>query len=333
MLQHIPHYTLEFLIVSFVVLLTIIAILSGEQIPSLLPVLGVFGVASIRLVSISSRLVTELFLIKRNQFATQRLWEDLRYLSAIEQEQILPSDCIQLPTSSSFHSLTLQNVSFRYETAKDFALQQITLAINRGDSIGIIGKSGAGKTTLIDVLLGLLKPQSGTISHNAKELDNENWKKWMTQVAYIPQEIFLIDDSLKRNIALGVSDERFSEEKLRNAIRQARLEELLQNLPQNVDTMIGDRGIRLSGGQRQRVALARAFYFQRKVLIMDEATSALDDETENEIINEIQELTGTVTLIIIAHRLTTIRYCKKIYRLDAGKIIEEGSFEDVVGEV
>ena len=316
---------------TIIKLYTISSIFLGENIQSLLPVLGVFSVASIRLKSTSSKLIQSISRIKQHQFATQRLWEDLKYFKSFEKGQILPNDSIQLPSNSPFHSVRFENISFSYKKATVFALKQITFTINNGDSIGIIGKSGAGKTTLVDVLLGLLIPQSGTISLNEEELNDENLKKWRKQVAYIPQEIFLIDDSLKKNIALGINDEEICEERLRKAIRQARLDELVQQLPQKVDTVIGERGIRLSGGQRQRVALARAFYYQRNVLIMDEATSALDNETENEIIDEIKDLEGKVTLIIIAHRLSTLKYCNKIYRLEAGQIITEGSFEEVVG--
>jgi ATP-binding cassette, subfamily B, bacterial PglK len=216
-------------------------------------------------------------------------------------------------------------------TFKKNAIKDINIYLKKGDSIGIIGTSGAGKTTLIDILLGLLIPQEGTINLDDEKLVGDRWANWRELVAYIPQEIFLIDDSFKKNIALGIKEEFIDEGQINKVIGRARLEGLVGQLPQGVDTIIGERGIRISGGQRQRIALARAFYFQRSILIMDEATSALDEATEKEITREIRELKNMVTSIIIAHRLSTVKHCDKIYRLEAGQIITEGSFEEVVG--
>ena len=230
---------------------------------------------------------------------------------------------------TSFKDLRLRNVVFSYHNKQQLALEDISMKIQSGDSIGLIGLSGSGKTTLLDILLGLLEPQSGDIEFNGRQLQ-DNLEEWRSQVAYLPQQVFLIDNSMRCNVALGVEESVIDETKLREALRQARLSELVEQLPEGVDTILGERGVRLSGGQRQRVALARAFYHGRSVLVMDEATSALDNETEKEIVAEIQRLKGQKTMIVIAHRLTTVQHCDRIYRLEQGRIVEEGTPDQVL---
>lgn len=179
------------------------------------------------------------------------------------------------------------------------------------------------------MVLGLLEPREGSILYNGSPI-SKVLPEWRSQVAYLPQEIFLIDNSLRCNVALGVDEEDINEERLHDALGRAQLSELVMQLPEGVDTVIGERGVRISGGQRQRVAIARAFYYGRSVLIMDEATSALDDETEREIIEEIKLLKGRVTMIVIAHRLTTVQHCNRIYRLEDGRIVESGPSQTVL---
>ena len=207
--------------------------------------------------------------------------------------------------------------------------KNINLTIKSGESVGFIGPSGSGKTTLVDVILGLFEPQEGEILYNGLELKSEI-SNWRAKVAYLPQEIFLIDNSLRCNIAFGFNDKRIDDLNLHNALKQARLSELVDELPLGIKTMLGERGVRLSGGQRQRVALARAFYHGRNILVMDEATSSLDNETEREIVEEIKHLKGRKTIIVVAHRLTTVQHCDRIYRLEEGRIVDTGSFRQVV---
>jgi len=232
-------------------------------------------------------------------------------------------------SAAPFVALGLRQIYYRYPNTKQSALQNLSLEIKAGESIGLVGPSGSGKTTLVDVLLGLLEPQSGTMEFNGRSL-LENLEEWRSQVAYLPQQVFLIDNSLRCNVALGEEESEIDETRLREALRQARLTELVEQLPQGVNTILGERGVRLSGGQRQRVALARAFYHGRSVLVMDEATSALDNETEKEIVAEIQRLKGQKTMIVIAHRLTTVQHCDRIYRLEQGKIVEEGTPQQIL---
>ena len=220
-------------------------------------------------------------------------------------------------------------MGYRYPKAKEWALQNIDLTIDKGQSIGIIGKSGAGKTTIVDIILGLLQIEQGDIKVDGISVKN-NLRAWQNLVGYIPQSIFLIDDTLERNIAFGIADDSIDRNKLDKAIQAAQLTEVVEKLPHGVNTVIGERGVLLSGGQRQRVGIARALYHEREVLVLDEATAALDNETEELITKAIESLSSNKTIIVIAHRLTTLKNCDRIYVLDKGRIVDSGSYQEVV---
>ena len=210
------------------------------------------------------------------------------------------------------------------------AVNGVNLRVRRGTIHALIGPNGAGKTTCFNLLTHFLAPTRGRIRYNGRPL-KEALASWRARVAYLPQDVFLTDASLRSNVALGVEEPAIDERRLATALHQARLDELVARLPQGAATLVGERGMRLSGGERQRVALARAFYHGRDVLVMDEATSALDTETEREIVEEIRQLRGEKTLIVIAHRLGTVRHCERVYRLERGRIVEGGSYEAIVG--
>jgi len=200
-----------------------------------------------------------------------------------------------------------------------------------GQSIALIGKSGAGKTSLVDVFLGLLIPQSGDIQVDGHSV-YQDLTAWQRSIGYIPQSIFLMDDTIRRNIAFGVTDHLVDEKRLSYALELAQLSELVKELPEGLQTSVGERGVRLSGGQRQRIGIARALYHEREILVLDEATSALDNETEAMVSEAIRALSGTKTMIIIAHRLTTVEHCDRIYAMDKGQIVKYGSYQEVVLE-
>mgnify|MGYP003971878097 CR=1 FL=1 len=315
----LPRYLLEVVIVGFIVMLVTIAVYSGNNLQELIVVLGIFGVASMKLIPVANIIVTSLTTLRFNRNSVSVVYKDVQNISDVS-----PTDnrLISNDTSVAFKVLKLNNISFKHETASHNIISNVSIEIRAGESIGIVGPSGSGKTTLIDLILGLLEPQEGEIFLNNKSL-TQVLEVWRSQVAYLPQQVFLIDDSLKSNIALGVEDKDINHIKLSEAIKRAQLADLINELPNGVETEIGEQGVRISGGQRQRVSLARAFYHDRNILVLDESTSALDDETEKEIVKEIKSLKGKVTMIIIAHRLSTIEHCDYIFRLDSGKVIKQ----------
>jgi ATP-binding cassette, subfamily B, bacterial PglK len=324
-----PRYLLELILISFIVLLVIGSITLGHNVIALLPLLSMFGIAAMRLVPSTTQIISGVTQLRLNRHGTKLLYDDL---CQVKRENTDDTNIIDNNVKAEgFQTLEINKCSYIYPSTEEIVLQDISIIINRGDSVGLIGPSGAGKTTLVDIILGLLEPGSGRILYNGCKLESK-LAEWRKCVAYLPQQVFLTDNSLRHNVAMGEEEDLIDDTKLAIALQQAQLETLINKLPQGLNTIIGERGIRLSGGQRQRIALARAFYFDRDVLVMDESTSSLDNETEQEIIEEIKQLKGKKTTIVIAHRLTTLKHCDHIYRLDNGVIVEHGSFNQVVGE-
>lgn len=221
--------------------------------------------------------------------------------------------------------IELKNITYAYPGTEKLIFDDAGLAIPVGASVGIVGTSGAGKSTVVDILLGLLEVKSGTVYVDGKDVKT-NYRKWLKNIGYIPQMIFMLDDSIRKNVAFGVPEDEIDEDRLWEVLKEAQLDEFIKTLPEGLDTGIGERGIRLSGGQRQRIGIARALYNDPEVLILDEATSALDNDTEAAIMEAINRLHGKKTLIIIAHRLQTIEKCDLVYRVENGKaIVERGN--------
>lgn len=320
-------YLLELTMITFVVALVLSTLLLGDSIDLILPTLSVFGVASLRLFPTVNTFMTGMAQMRYGKDSVLRLFNDVYDLKRPGRESF--SFLRTNAEYDDFQSLKLNSVSFFYPSSKSKVLNDISFQIQAGESIGFIGASGSGKTTLLDTLLGLFTPQVGTIEYNGKNI-NKQLRKWQSQVAYIPQQVFLTDDSLRCNVALGIDEDEIDDIKLQESLRRARLIDLVKSLPDGVKTIVGERGIRFSGGQCQRIALARAFYHGRNVLIMDEATSALDIETEQEIVKELEQLKGQMTMVMIAHRLTTLKNCHRIYELQNGKIVRMGSYAEII---
>jgi ABC-type multidrug transport system fused ATPase/permease subunit len=316
----VPRFVLEMVMVLFVVSVVFLLLFMNQDLYPSIPTLGVFGVAALRLMPMANALTSSLVQLRFSRDSIARLYVDVKSLNDVEHENSVHHTLNETP----FQKLSLNQISFTYPNSNQMALEKVSLEIFSGESIGLIGPSGSGKTTLVDVLLGLLEPQDGETYYNGKLL-KDNLLEWRLKAAYLPQEIFLTDNTLRCNVALGESDEEIDDSRLYEALRQARLVELIEQLEDGVGTLLGEHGVRLSGGQRQRLAIARAFYHNRSILVMDEATSALDDNTEKEVIEEIKSLKGKKTLIVIAHNLNTVQHCDRIYRLDMGQIIEFGS--------
>ena len=315
-----PRYFLEFVLITFIVMLVITAYLFGNNLKALVPTIGFIGMAALRLLPVIHGLSNSLVHLRHNRFAVGWLYTDLIKLKE-SPKSVWESSTKS--TNGEFHELVLDGIQYFYPESKMPALDQISLRIQEGETVGFIGPSGAGKTTLVDLILGLLKPSKGSLLYNGEELKG-SLSRWQSQIAYLPQQVFLIDNTLRNNVALGINDNEIDDQLVHESLNNASLQEFVDTLPQGIETKLGERGVRLSGGQRQRVAIARAFYHGRNVLVMDEATSALDHETESEIVEEIKRLKGKKTIIVIAHRLTTVEHCDRIYCLEKGKIVNSG---------
>ncbi len=338
--QFVPRIVLEALLVTFVVGFTIVSQLLFNRSPeSLISVLGVFAVSSVRLLPAASQFISSLTILKHSSYTLNRIYSDLKELEkpGAKEGITMPGRSINLemskvPAISFKRQIVLDGLKYRYPNVSELALKEISLTLKKGQSIGIIGKSGAGKTTLVDVILGLLLPESGDIQVDGRSVYKNGVRSWQNLIGYIPQSIFLTDDTIQKNIAFGVPEEQIDPERLNKVIQSAQLEEMIQQLPDGVNTSVGERGVRLSGGQRQRIGIARALYHEREILVLDEATAALDNETERLVSEAIKSLSGTKTIIIIAHRLSTIKHCDCIYMMEQGRIVKSGSYEEVVGE-
>lgn len=332
----VPRLLIEALIITFILGLTSVSLLLGRDTDSLVATLGVFGIVAIRLMPVATQLTSGLTSLRSSAYVVDKLYWDLKEIEKAESNYSQKPRKRQLgsrhQTTAAMpfrHQVTLQRITFQYEGSKELALNQINLKLRKGESIALIGKSGAGKTTLVDLILGLFQPNSGDIRVDSRSIYT-NLRAWQNLIGYIPQSIFLIDDTIERNIAFGVPDEQIDAKRLRKSISAAQLTELIERLPNGLKTRIGERGICLSGGQRQRVGIARALYHEREILVLDEATSALDNETEELVTEAIRSLSGQKTMIIIAHRLSTVKHCDRIYLLEDGEIVKVGSYSEVV---
>ncbi len=325
LLAVLPKFLLEMVLIFFIVIVVLVSIPSVEASAILLSTLGVFGIASVRILPIANLVASSIVAIRYARNGVSLLCSDCRkvdsnFESGLDQEESL-----------TFSNLSLLKISHQHDSSNQKSLTDISMAIKVGETIGIIGQSGSGKTTLVDLILGLLKPNKGRIEIDGMSLeDSSTLEKWRRQIAYLPQKVFLIDASLRNNIALGVNDDDIDDNLIKRSILKASLAGLVDTLPEGINTFVGEGGMRISGGQAQRVALARAFYHGRNVLVMDESTSALDNKTEEEIINQIINLKGKVTMIAIAHRLTTLKHCDRIYQLEEGKLVKVGTYDEVV---
>lgn len=321
-----PRYIVEFLVVSFIVFLIVGSELLNLNKQALIPTLTVFGIAAVRLVPSGNILAGAFIQLRFNRDAVSRLYTDWLSLDNNQMTSFISDRTLDI--KSDFQSLEIKNISFSYPNSKSFALRNISLDINPGESVGFMGPSGCGKTTLVDIILGLIQPHDGEIIYNGNPLV-QSLVQWRKNIAYLPQQTFLTDSTLRNNVALGIDDDHINIPKVYESLSQAKLDEFTKNLPDGIETMIGERGVRLSGGQRQRIAIARAFYHNRNIIVMDESTSALDGNTEEEIVEEIKNFKGKKTILVIAHRLSTLKHCDRVYTLKNGRIINSGSYKDL----
>ncbi|MHA1598901.1 MAG: ABC transporter ATP-binding protein [Alphaproteobacteria bacterium] len=323
-LGQVPRAALEVIAIGGILLTLTIILSSGRDLGELIPLLGVFSLALIRVLPTVSRIIAQINNLKIGIAALDTIYDDLRDLPP-EQTTASP-DAVK--TIGLRRELTIEGLSFAYEESDGPVLTDINMSIAQGESIALVGESGAGKSTLADLLLGLLDPTAGRILADGVDIAGD-LRGWRAGIGYIPQEAFLTDDTVRRNIALGIDDDDIDEDAISRAMAMAQLSEVIEGIPNGLDTVLGEHGVRLSGGQRQRVSIARTLYNDPGVLILDEATSALDNETEREITRSIDNLKGGKTLIIIAHRLSTVRHCDRLMLMGGGKILDSGGFDEL----
>ncbi len=229
-----------------------------------------------------------------------------------------------------YKHLELKDIFFRYGDNSPWVLEKINLLIPKGSKVGFIGKTGSGKTTLVDIVMGLLRPTKGEVLIDGIPIADNHWNAWRRQIAHVPQMIYLADASVAENIALGVPEHEIDHTRLYEAAKKSQAEEFIETLPQKYQTRVGEQGVQLSGGQRQRIAIARALYKHAQILVFDEATSALDNETENAVMSFLKEVNGELTILVVAHRLTSLKECDLVVRIEHGKVIEQGDYELVI---
>lgn len=322
----LPKYVIETVCMTGLILAVIFKLFWGQNdMETFIPQLAVFAVAAFRLLPSVGKI---------NEHMSATLYSapslDLIYHDLKEVEELPPSQQNEVENWKFQGTLKVRNVSYHYPDAEENVIEKASFQIEKGSSIAFVGASGAGKTTMVDIILGLLVPQMGKITADGMDIER-NISLWQKEIGYIPQTIYLSDDTIRNNIAFGIPEDKIDEEAVQNALHKAQLFDFVDSLPNGLDTVVGDRGVRLSGGQRQRIGIARALYHDPEILILDEATSALDNETETSVMEAIDSLKGLKTMIIIAHRLTTIRNVDVIYEVVDGKVIRREK-KDVLGE-
>ena len=323
-LNRMPSRIIEFVFIGSLVILMALLSKNTDGLTMLIPQLGALAVASIRILpsmsTITSGFNTLVYYHTTLDSAAENIKDARNYESYLkkyaEKEDILSED---IYLEKKFEKcLDISNIKWEYKNAHKAVLDGLNMVIQKGDAVGFIGESGAGKTTLADAILGLLKPQDGSIRMDGIDIFAIP-KTWARIVGYVPQSVFLTDDTIRRNIAFGIANQDIDETRIWETLEEAQMAAFVRKLPDQLDTIVGERGVKFSGGQRQRIAIARALYYNPDILVLDEATSALDNDTESAVMEAIDSLHGTKTLIIVAHRLSTIRNCNKIYEIKNGK--------------
>lgn len=321
-----PRYGMEALGMLIIAGLAYTLAQEVDGIAKAIPVLGALALGAQRLLPVLQQAYSSWSGIRSGQVSLQE--------TLVLLDQSLP-DYAQnsYPNPMPFqHQINLNQISFRYSQQTPYVLSSLNLTIDKGSRLGLIGVTGSGKSTLLDIVMGLLQPTEGTLKVDGQTVIATNQRSWQAHIAHVPQAIFLADSTIEENIAFGVPKAQIDQARVRKVAKKAQIADAVESWPKQYQTIVGERGVRLSGGQRQRIGIARALYKQADVIIFDEATSALDTETEQAVMQAIEGLSGDLTLLIIAHRLTTLRNCTQIVELGNGGIKRIGSYRDIVGQ-
>ena len=320
--QQIPRLYLELISVIGLSIFIISSIGRGVEIENTIAVLSVFALGAFRLIPSVNRILTNIQAVRYALPSIELLYNEFTKLNKNQNE-------LKHNNSLSFkNSIELNKISYKYPETEKFILKDLYLKIIEGSTIGIIGESGSGKSTLIDILTGLIKPNMGSFSIDSKKLDNTSGYLNL-KVGYVPQTIFLLDDSLKNNIAFGIEESKINVERINEVLKDSQITNFVNSLEDGIETNVGERGMKLSGGQRQRIGIARALYFNPELLVLDEGTSSLDSKTEYDIMESINYLKGKKTIILVAHRYSTLKECDVIYKLENGKFTKSGNFKQM----
>jgi len=323
----VPRYALEIVAFGGIVLSIVILLKSGHELVAFLPMLSLFAVAGIKIMPALQQAFYAVALMKSSFYSFDLIFDDIvqsRQIGDSAKDENLSAEKIKIK-----HSIEINNLVFSYPNSKVLILNHLNLLIPAGKSVALVGPSGSGKSTAIDILLSLLDPTEGDILIDGKKLDSSMKRSWQNAIGYVPQHVYLQDATFLENIAFGIPADKVNMDRLKSAAQLAKLDQFIESRPNGYQTRIGERGVQLSGGQRQRIGIARALYNEASILVFDEATSALDGITENEIMESINELVGDRTIIMVAHRLSTVKNCHTIYLIDSGKVTASGTYEDL----
>lgn len=316
-----PRLLIESIFMVSILGYLIVCVAAGDDMKQMIPTLTAFGLAAVRLMPCVNRINTYLTDISYFRPCLDYVYENMNIneISKKTNQTLLPVD--KTKTMQLKNRIELKNIVYAYPNTDTLIFDHADMTVPFGKSVGIMGPSGAGKSTIVDILLGLLKVHEGQILCDGDNVF-DNYPAWLSQIGYIPQSIYLVDEPIRNNIAFGIADDEIDDNRIWQVLEEAQLKEFIQTLPEGLDTAIGDRGVRLSGGQRQRLGIARALYHNPEILVFDEATSALDNETEAAVMEAINSFHGKKTMVIIAHRLNTIEKCDIIYKVEGGKITQ-----------
>lgn len=327
----LPHYLMETIAFGGIVFFIVFQILRGNQMTTLIPIVSLFAFAGKRILPALQKVYVSVTQIYYNQPILDKIYQDMME-EATEAPIENKTEATESPLAFNQH-IQLKNIQFCYADTCANVINGINLTIPKNTVVGFVGATGSGKTTLVDIIMGLLPPREGQMLLDETPITSHNLTAWQQKIGYVPQEIYLSDDTIRSNIAFGVPEREIDDQQVQLAARIAALDDFIQfQLPQKYDTIIGERGVRLSGGQRQRIGLARAIYRNPEVLVLDEATSSLDGTTEEAVLKAIGSASRARTVIMIAHRLNTLKDCDQIYIMEQGKIISQGTYDELIHE-